>query len=787
MSDSFDIGRMGPSGLVVALCSLLLAGPLGAQDSGGSEEAAALAPIVASAVSGEAGIQLDGRVDESAWSGATAITEFTQQEPVEGGTPSQPTEIKVLFDEDYLYIGAILYDDPEGILAYQMKRDAPLGTDDRFMWILDTFLDGRTGYFFEINPAGLMGDGLIGGGGGGGGNPGGGGGGGGRPGGGGGGFGGGGPGGGGGGVNKAWDGIWEARTARRPDGWSAEIRIPFRTLNFDPDQSTWGINFQRTIRRHNEEILWRGFRRNQGIFKPINAGRLTGLGEISQGLGLEVTPYATSNWRNAPTVEDDFSSYDNSFPGDVGFDVGYSITPSLRAAVSVNTDFAEVEVDDRQVNLTRFPLRFPERRDFFLEGSQVFMFAPGGFSSPYYSRRIGLQDGGAVPVKYGARLGGQAGPYELGFIHVETGEAGGSPSESFSVGRVKQQLLDESYVGFIYTRRATSADSLGFTPVDRHTFGIDAEYSTSELFGDKNFDAGAFWVWNSNPVPDEERSLGDLTVRGFRINFPNDTWSGNVAYRQFGNAYDPAIGFVNRNDYSWYDQRISWRPRPAGIDWLRQLDFSANLRYLADLETGQVAERQWQFGFPGLNFESGDNIDFNVSNQYEYLDEAFEVSDGVTIEPGRYSYWEWSLRGGTAGRRRLSAFGNVGAGGFWNGDRIQSGVGLTFRPRSGVSIGTNYDWNKIDLPQGEFQTNLMRVSGGWDPTPRTSLIGNVQYEDVSDVVGLFLKAQWTPTPGNDLFLVYSHNWLNLYDDPLGRNYATLSRGASVKASYTYRF
>ncbi len=224
--------------------------------------------------SGDLQINLDGRIDEDVWQDATAITDFTQQEPVEGSDPSEPTEIRVVFDDDNLYIGAIIYDDPEQVLAFQRERDASLGTDDRFMWILDTFLDGRTGYFFEINAAGLMGDGVITGGGRGRGF-----------------------GGGGGGINKAWDGIWEARTAMRPDGWSVEIQIPFRTLNFNPDQAEWGINFQRTIRRKNEEILWRGWRRSEGLFKPVFAGRLQGLQNMSQGLGLEAVPSAIANYR----------------------------------------------------------------------------------------------------------------------------------------------------------------------------------------------------------------------------------------------------------------------------------------------------------------------------------------------------------------------------------------------------------------------------------------------------------------------------------------------------------
>ncbi|MFP3948187.1 MAG: DUF5916 domain-containing protein, partial [Longimicrobiales bacterium] len=365
-------------------------GPDGARDdfdAGPGPDPAAVdireTPLQAYRLSDDAEVELDGQLDEEFWDRAVAVSDFTQQEPVEGGIPSERTEVRVVYDDDAFYIGAIIYDDPEGILAFQRQRDAGLGTDDRFMWILDTFHDGRTGYFFEINAAGLMGDGILGGGGGG-------------P---------GGPGGGGGGVNKSWDGIWEARTAIRPDGWSAEIEIPFRTVNFDPRQDTWGINFQRTVRRRQEEILWRGWRRNEGLFSPVHAGDVTGLQGMSQGLGLEAVPSAIQSWRRTPgRGASDPQLGDNFFPGDVSLDLNYSITSSLRASVSVNTDFAEVEADQRQVNLTRFPLFFPERRDFFLEGSGVFSFAPRSGANPFFSRRIGLNQGSQIPIDFGGRI-----------------------------------------------------------------------------------------------------------------------------------------------------------------------------------------------------------------------------------------------------------------------------------------------------------------------------------------------------------------------------------------------
>jgi hypothetical protein len=708
-------------------------------------------------------IELDGRLDEEAWSLATPISDFTQQYPVEGGVPSERTEIRVIFSGDELFIGAMLYDDPEGILAYQKRRDAGLGTDDRFMWILDTFSDGRTGYFFEINAAGLMGDGLITGSSGGG-----------R--------------GGGGGLQKSWDGIWETRVARRPDGWSAEIRIPFRTLNFDPNIDTWGINFQRTIRRRQEEILWRGYRRNQGVFQPIHAGRLTGLSELSQGIGLEAKPYAVGSWRTQPANIDR-----TTYPGDIGVDVGYSLTPSLRAAVSINTDFAEVEVDQRRVNLTRFPLRFPEQRDFFLEGSGVFSFAPRNGAQPYFSRNIGLVGGQPVPVNYGARLGGQSGRWELGFLQVGTGGVdpsgvtgfNGSTRENFTVARVRRSLLEQSTVGVIYTLRNTAQDESGFAPVDRHTVGVDANYITSRLFGDKNFQAEGFFVWNSNPTPSVDTSLGDLTARGFRLDFPNDVWQAHLSYREFGHEYDPAVGFVTRNGFRRVEPRLAWRPL-SGTSWIRRYSVSAQYRRLANITTGVVEEDQWDLNVFGFDFEAGGSWDIIARRQYEFLDRAFEISDGVVIQPGQYTNWEWTLTARSPSQKKLSANLNFTDGGFWSGDRTRVSLGFTFRPNPGISFSTDIERNDVKLPEGDFTVDLTRFEAAWDINPWASISGNIQYDTQSEIVGLFARARWILRPGNDLFLVYTNNWLNQGESVFDRNFQMLSRGGSVKVNYTYR-
>ncbi len=750
------------------LLSVLSAQPLVAQtlvNGGGTGEPVAL---IALQLTGGTGIDVDGRLDEEAWQRAIPITDFTQQEPVEGGTPSERTEIRVVYDEDAIYIGAILYDDPEGILVFQKRRDGFLSADDRFMWILDTFQDGRTGYFFETNAAGVMGDALISSGGGRGG------------------------GGGGGGGGRAWDGIWEVKSFIRLDGWSLEIRIPFRTLNFDPSSDTWGINFQRTIRRKNEEIMWRGYRRNQSLRQPIHAGRLTGLRGMSQGIGLEAVPYAVTNWKSVPAEVDP-----TTYPSDIGLDINYNLTPSLRAGVSVNTDFAEAEVDQRRLNLTRFPLRFPERRDFFIEGSGVFSFAPGNGAEPYFSRRIGLLQGEQIPINYASRLGGQAGRYELGFVHVNTAElqsadvdGGIFAGEDFTVARVKRGIFEQSTIGAIYTRRSTGADPsdpAALVPRDQHTLGTDLFYSTARLFGDKNFTLQAFAAWNSNADPTVERSTSDLSSRGVRVNYPNDIWSGHISYREFGDYYNPAVGFVTRNGFRRVEPQIGWRPRPD-IGWIRRFDFSAQFRHLESITTGIAEERQWQFKVFGVDFESQDNIDINLQRQFEYLNSRFEISDGIFIEEGNYTNWEWSLQARTASRRVLSGRFEARRGGFWSGDRTQLQVSLDIRASPGVLLSVEVENNNVDLPQGSFNANLFRVEGEWNITPLANILGNIQYDDVSEVVGLFMRTRWILTPGNELFLVFTQNWQNLGAGLFDRDreFLTLSRGASVKLNYTYR-
>lgn len=694
-------------------------------------------------------IRLDGVLDEPIWQRIQPASDFLQQEPQEGGEPSERTEVRIAYSRDNLYLGVTLFDsNPRGILAHQRQRDAGLGTDDRFMWILDTFRDGRTGYFFEINPAGLRGDGLL------------------RR---------------GGGVNKSWDGIWDVRVTRDEHGWTAEIRMPFRTLNFDPAASSWGINFQRTVRRKSEEILWSGHRRNQGLFQPVHAGLLTGLEGISQGMGLEVKPYVSVAARAA--TERGVSEWES--PATTGFDLSYSLTPGLRASLSVNTDFAEAEVDQRRVNLTRFPLRFPEQRDFFLEGSGVFVFAPDNGVEPYFSRRIGLVSGTPVPIRYGTRLTGQAGAYDLGFVQVRTGVEEGLPAENFTVARVVRNLFQQSSVGMIYTRRSTGEEEDAPLLPDRHTLGTDLNLSTSRFLGDRNLRFQAFYVWHSDPTPEGGATWSQRTARGIRLSYPNDLWSGHISYRELGESFDPPVGFTPRRGFRRVQPSLQYSPRPEWWPQVRQLDFGISGEYLADL-SGQLQTGSIGLDVLGIRFESGDQISLEYDTSFERLEREFRLHPDTArrtlIPAGDYSFGGWEINASTAGRRPVSAGFAFSRGAFWSGRRNQLGASVTVRPLAGVNLSAGAEQNAVRLPEEEFTTRLMRVGAGWHLNPATSLTGNLQYDNVSEVAGLYTRLRWIIRPGSDLFVVYTHNWQNVIG-----GFDTLQRGATTKLSYTHRF
>ncbi|MEC7935690.1 MAG: carbohydrate binding family 9 domain-containing protein [Candidatus Neomarinimicrobiota bacterium] len=694
-------------------------------------------------------IEIDGLLNEPEWKMVLPAKDFIQRDPIQGSPATEKTEVYVIHDKENLYIGAILFDsNPDGILAYQKRRDQSLRTDDRFMWILDTFLDGRTGYFFEVNPAGLLGDGLII----------------------------------GGdsywGINKDWNGIWDARVVVIPEGWSVEVIIPFRTLNFDPNLDTWGINFQRTVRRKNEDMKWEGFERNKKITQPIHAGYLKGLKNLTQGNGLEFKPYFSLKNQEMNMVKDNFN--------DIGFDVSINITSGLKASLTYNTDFAEAEVDQRRVNLTRFPLRYAEKRGFFLEGAGVYSFSPRNDVTPFFSRRIGLSDGEQIPINYGGRLSGQIGNYEIGVIQAQTNSKGDIAGENFTVARVKRAFLKQSYFGLVYTDRSSRTMEPDSNELDQSLFGADLELKTSEFMGDKNLQFQTFFVHHTAPYSEPELSISDLSVRGFRITYPNDIFRSHVSYREFGNNYNPAVGFGRRNGFKRIQPSFSYHPRPERYDFIRQVEFGIQYEFMTNLENKMLKKQTTITPF-NIRFESQDQLSAKIVSLIEYLDKPFTIYEDITIPIEEYSSEELQVKFETSEKRMLSTEFEYQTGDFWNGQKQTIKTQISVKPFSGFNIQTEYEKNSVKLSGKSFNTELYNFELGIYPTPRTAIFSNLQYDNVSDALGLFAKLQHTIRPGSDFYLVYTHNWISLSDQIFDFDLMTVSKVSSLKINYSLRF
>ncbi len=686
-------------------------------------------------------VTLDGKLDEPLWKRAEPAADFRQIDPWNGEPATEQTEVRIAYNSRSFYMGVLCYDsEPDKWIGYQRRRDEFLGSDDRFMWTIDTFLDARSGYFFEMNPSGLMADSLM-----------------------------------GGGIdNRQWDGIWNARVHRSDIGWSIEIEIPFRTLNFNPDSDRWGINFQRTVRRKNEDSIWTGWQRNQGLRRMATAGLVTGLSRMSQGLGLDVKPYVLG--------------FSEAFPGrgrpearadaNAGIDVFYSPTPGLRSVLTVNTDFAQTEVDQRQVNLTRFSLFFPERRDFFLDGAPFFAFgSPGGdlIVNPFFSRRIGLS-ATATPQKvdYGGKLTGQLGRQDIGLLHVRTGQDGEQIGEEFTVARVRRRILAQSSIGGIYTRRDPHGD---FTR-SRQTSGLDMRLATNQFMGSLNLEGSAFYLHATNPGSDGGASFGTYVAA------PNDRWNLEFGARQVDANFDPAIGFVTRRGYRRYQPGVEFGPRPRGHKYVRRYLFSTALDVQTDL-VNELLQRTVELKFFEVQFHSQDSFRATVSRNRERLDVPFTPSAGITLPAGAvYDTTVLNIRGFTANRRIIAVNGTFETGGYYSGTKRTVNVNLTLRARPGVIVYTTAEWNGISLPEGRFETRLFRLVGETQFSPFIALVNNLQFDSVSRVLGWQSRFRWIVRPGSDIYVVYTHNWR---DDVLQNRLLSVDRRAATKVLYTHRF
>ena len=732
---------------------------------------------------------IDGRLDDDAWAEGQVLTGFVQREPTEGRPVSERTEVRVAYDEEALYIGAWLFDsDPTSLVFGQTLRDASLNESDAFVLVLDTYLDRQNGFVFGTTPAGIEYDGQVanegqgGGGGGGGGRPGGGGG---RQ-----------QRGSGGGFNLNWDGSWEVATSTDSRGWYAEMRIPFTTLRYGTGgDQTWGLNFERRIRRNSEEAVWAPIPRQFNLYRVSLAGTLD-LAAPATRIAT-VNPYVLSNSFKDYTV----TSPDAEFGSKVGIDAKIGLNQSLTLDLTVNTDFAQAEVDDQQVNLTRFSLFFPEKRAFFLENAGTFSVGSGRSAELFFSRRIGLSSGQEVPIHAGARMTGKVGDVQLGLLNIQTGGLsvpstvnGGTlrvaPNNNFGVVRAFREWENRSRIGGIFVSRLNTN-----SPSDYNlTYGLDGRLGIGQ---DLTFSGWASLTTTPLPsgTPDlrEGFNNGEYGYAGTG-NFVTRDWEISGGYRQIGSEFNPEVGFVNRSAYRYISGRVLYHLRTEGVDWFREFrpHISGNSfwslggfneSYYVHIDSHFAFENGAEIHLPGWNL-TGEGLD----TPFQIRDEG-DLPDGgrgpIIIPAGTYNNQELLFVANTNRSAPLSVSAGVTFGEFYSGTRSSpyGSVSYRFRDRLTTSVSMNYFDVKLD--EGSFTTSLVRLTGSYSFTPRIYLQANLQYNDDSKNLGSNIRLGWLDTAGTGLFIVYNDTEFLGDIDPLGFRSGPRQRQLVIK--YTKLF
>ncbi|MCH7750041.1 MAG: hypothetical protein IH939_18300 [Acidobacteria bacterium] len=718
-------------------------------------------------------IQLDGQLDEQVYHTVPAITGFIQQVPDEGALATEKTEAWIMFDERNIYVASRIWDSapPSEWVANEMRRDSnQLRQNDHFLVMFDTFYDRRNGVAFQTTPLGALSDFAMT-------NE--------------------------GSYNGDWNPVWDVRTGRFEGGWTVEMEIPFKSLRYrpGPDQ-VWGVQLRRGIRRKSEYAYITplpisaagGGGGTMGVFRISAAATLVGLEPPSGSKNLEIKPYGigglTTDLNASPPKRD-------AGNGDFGVDVKYGITQNLTADFTYNTDFAQVEVDEQQVNLTRFSLFFPEKREFFLEGRGIFDFARGGVGGGFggalrrggsgggffgggnaptlfYTRRIGLDGGTIVPILGGGRVTGKIGPFDVGALSIQTDDEAISGAEmtNFTVVRVKRDILRRSSVGALFTNRSVSLAGDGSSQV----YGADATFSFYE-----NVSLLGYVAKTQTPGLDSE----DRSYQG-RFTYAGDRYGFQVDHLVVEDNFIPEVGFVRRDNFRRTYASGRFSPRPRSIDAIRQFRIEGSFDYILTADTGLVETRQSQLGF-STELENSDRVGVSVADNYEFLAQPFTPGPGVTFPVGGYGFRDVEATYSLGAQHRLNGTFTVRAGEYFNGD-IRSiafsrgRVALT--PQFSVEPSLSVNW--INTPHGSFRTDLVVSRVNYTFTPRMFVSALIQYNSSSDTISTNLRLRWEYSPGSELFIVYSED---RNTDPLlpDRFSELQNRGFVVKVNRLFRF
>ncbi len=660
---------------------------------------------------------LDGAVlDDPVWAAVEAATGFWQVEPFLGQPASERTEVRIGYTGTTLYVGVVCYDsEPGSLVVSDSRRDSSLDSADSFQMIVDTFRDRQNGFVFGTNPAGIEYDAQVSNQGEGGGR---------RS---------------SSGFNLNWDGSWEVVARRGDFGWSAELAIPFKTLRYrGAGPQEWGLNFQRNIRRKNERAYWAPLDLQYNLYQVSEAGVLRGL-EAPRQRNLKLSPYVLGSGGRAgdPGAESESQT-------EAGLDLKYGVTSSLTLDVTYNTDFAQVEADEQQINLNRFNLFFPEKRPFFLENASLFSVGNPGNVELFFSRRVGLDEGVAVPIVGGARLSGKIGKTSVGFLGMRTEELEDLPANDFTVARLSREFPNRTRIGAIAVARDSSG-GLALPDSTNRTYGIDGQVGIG-----RHYDLSGFVAATETPG-----LVGSDHAFRLRGSYSSPTWRWSGEYGEVGDNFNPEAGFVSRSGYRRPSFFLFRRIRPVDLAGLKEIRprffYNGYWRFDGFQESASASlatSFEWRNGF---------EVEFDVQNQLEGLRESFEVWPGIVVPVGTYRENEFSVDVRTSRARALSGGVRLGSGGFFGGRQVS--LRPEVRLRIGEFLTSELSWsrNDIALPAGDFTTNLARLRVTYAFSTSVLLQALVQYNDSSDDVSTNLRFSWLARANTGLFVVLNEN------------------------------
>ncbi len=667
-------------------------------------------------------ITVDGVLDDPVYDQVPAAGGFLQQEPNEGAPASEDTRVWVLYDAENLYIAARLEEDhPERLMASEMRRDhRSIGWNDSFQIIIDTFYDRRNGFLFHTNALGALFDAQV--------------------------------------TderntNSDWNTVWWVKTQIGEDGWTMEIRIPFRSLRYAAGGAQlWGINFQRNIKHKNEKVFFtatpQAYNR-EALIRLSNAATLVGLEAPPGSRRMELKPYAIGSQHHAP-LRDTL----NEWSGDVGADFKFGVTDGLTADVTWNTDFAQVEDDETQINLSRFSLFFPEKREFFLEGQGVFDFGgrqthlfrgPTDVPIPFFSRSIGIAGGSAVPILGGARLHGRSGAYTMGLMNIQTGDVPGIDAQStnFSAFRLKRDIFSRSNIGVIATHRNLNADGSGANSL----YGVDGNFAPTE-----HLRINTFYMATTEPGVNTGHQAASYMGQ-FR--YDTDLFDVSAERLYLGEDFNPGMGFVRRRDFTKDGASVQFSPRPRGIKAIRQFEFKAQVDNYDRLD-GEMETREYRFEGRAI-LESSDRLVMDYSRTEERLLEGFNLSSEVTVPAGDYRFSRTGLRVWLGTHRAVSGYLRYEFGDFFGGSRREVSYWGRAEVNQRFSMEPNISLNWITVPQGEVRAQVSRLRATYTVSPRSFVGALVQYNSAAQLVSANVRFRWEYSPGSDVFVVFSTN------------------------------